>query len=64
MSARGAVLFVWLVSLCTGLSAFFLPRVGWRGGAVVFVQVAMVVSVIAILEYFGAGKNGNRHEGG
>ncbi len=60
----GAVLFVWLVSLCTGLSAFFLPRVGWRGGAVVFVQVAMVVSVIAILEYFGAGKNGNRHEGG
>lgn len=58
MSARGAVLFVWLVALCTGLSAAFLPRVGWRGGAVVFTQVALVVSVIAILEYFGAKQNG------
>ncbi|MEI6632415.1 MAG: MraY family glycosyltransferase [Chlamydiota bacterium] len=58
MSVRGAVLFVYLVTLCTGLSAVFLPRVGWRGGTVVFVQVALVVSVIAILEYFGSKKNG------
>lgn len=58
MSVRGAVLFVYLVTLCTGLSAAFLPRVGWMGGLVVFVQVGLIVSVIAVLEYFGSKRNG------
>lgn len=58
MTTRGAVCFLYLVTLCTGLSAAFLPRVGWRGGAVVFAQVALVVSVIAVLEYYGGRKSG------
>lgn len=58
MSVRGAVLFVCLVTLCTGLSAAFLPRVGWKGGIVVFVQTGLIVSVIAVLEYFGSKRNG------
>lgn len=56
MSERGAVCFIYLVTLCTGLSATFLPRVGWAGGIIVFAQAVLVVMVIAILEYFGGRK--------
>ncbi|MCX6339995.1 MAG: MraY family glycosyltransferase [Candidatus Aureabacteria bacterium] len=56
MSQRGAVCFIYLVTLATGLSALLLPRVGWGGGMIVFAQTILIVSVIAILEYFGRGK--------
>lgn len=56
MSPRGAVCFIYLVTLATGLSAMLLPRVGWGGGMIVFAQTILIVSIIAILEYFGRGK--------
>ena len=53
MSRRGAVLFIYLVTICTGLSATLLPRVSWAGGTVILAQTILIVSIIAILEYFG-----------
>jgi len=55
MSQRGAVCFIYLVTLATGLSAMLLPRVGWGGGMIVFAQTILIILVIAILEYFGGG---------
>ena len=59
MSQRGAVCFIYLVTLCTGLAATFLPRVGWLGGAVVLTQTILTVSLIAVLEYFGKKRSGD-----
>jgi len=59
MSQRGAVWFVCLVTLCTGLSALLLPRVGWGGGMLIVAQTILIVSVIAILEYFGGERRRN-----
>ncbi|MEJ2745200.1 MAG: MraY family glycosyltransferase [bacterium] len=56
MSERGSVCFIYLVTLATGLSALLLPRVGWGGGMIVFAQTILIVSVIAVLEYFGGKK--------
>lgn len=53
MSQSGAVLFVYLVTLCTGLAAMLLPRVGWSGGALILIETVLIVSIIAILEHFG-----------
>jgi UDP-GlcNAc:undecaprenyl-phosphate GlcNAc-1-phosphate transferase len=60
MSGRGAVCFVYLVTLCTGLSAMLLPLVGWRGGSIILVQTVLIISVVAVLEYFG-GKRKNHN---
>lgn len=63
MSQRGAVCFIYLVTLATGLSALLLPRVGWGGGMIVFAQTMLIVSVIAVLEYFGGGQINNKRNG-
>jgi UDP-GlcNAc:undecaprenyl-phosphate GlcNAc-1-phosphate transferase len=62
MSQRGAVCFIYLVTLCTGLSATLLPRVGWGGGVIVLAQTILIVSVIAVLEYFGGNRRGDAGE--
>ncbi len=59
MSQRGAVFFIYLVTLCTGLSAMLLPIVGWRGGCIILAQTILIVSVVAILEYFGGRRKGD-----
>jgi UDP-GlcNAc:undecaprenyl-phosphate GlcNAc-1-phosphate transferase len=59
MSERGAVCFIYLVTLATGLSALLLPKVGWGGGMIVFGQTILIVSVIAVLEYFGGKRDRN-----
>jgi UDP-GlcNAc:undecaprenyl-phosphate GlcNAc-1-phosphate transferase len=53
MTQWGAVLFIYLVTLCTGLSATLLRRVGWMGGTVILVQTFFIVLIIALLEYYG-----------
>ncbi|MCX6357790.1 MAG: MraY family glycosyltransferase [Candidatus Aureabacteria bacterium] len=59
MPVRGAAWFIYLLTLCTGLSATFLPRVGWAGGLIVFAQTALVLLVVAILEYVGECRRDN-----
>ncbi|MDD5556207.1 MAG: MraY family glycosyltransferase [bacterium] len=59
MPVPAAVLFICLVTLCTALGATFLPRVGWGGGAVVLAQTALMLSIIAVLEYVGGRGGGD-----
>ncbi len=53
MSVSGTVLFLYLVTLAVGLSAPLLPFVSNLGVCLIFIQALCVMSVIAILEYFG-----------
>jgi len=59
MSQRGAVCALYLVTLCTGLSATFLLWAGWGGGVIIFAQVILILCVVALLEYFGEKRTGN-----
>ncbi len=50
------VLTLYLATLCTGLGAIFLYQVNLVGAILIFIQMFMVLSIIAILE--STGKNG------
>ncbi len=49
-SQRGAVLFIYLISFCLGITATLLTQVNILGGIIIFVQAALVLSIIALLE--------------
>ena len=54
MSVRTAVRFVYLVTLCIGLPSVLLPILPLVGVLIVFFQVVGIISIIAILEYYGS----------
>jgi len=56
LSDTHTVLTLYLATICTGLSAIFLYYVDLTGAILVFVQVLMILVIIAILEM-----TGNRH---
>lgn len=56
MNVRGTVLFIYLVTLTLGLSAPLLPFLSPRGAWVLFLQAISILTVIALLEYFGERK--------
>jgi UDP-GlcNAc:undecaprenyl-phosphate GlcNAc-1-phosphate transferase len=49
-SQRGAVLFIYLISFCLGITATLLTQVNILGGIIIFIQAALVLSIIALLE--------------
>jgi len=49
-SQRGAVLFIYLISFCLGITATLLTQVNILGGITIFIQAALVLSIIALLE--------------
>jgi len=49
-SQRGAVLFIYLVSICLGIVATLLTQVNILGAIIIFVQGALVLCLIALLE--------------
>jgi UDP-GlcNAc:undecaprenyl-phosphate GlcNAc-1-phosphate transferase len=53
MSQRGAVLFIYLLTFCIGLSATQLPKVDLPGVIVILVQSVAILALVAILEHFG-----------
>lgn len=53
MSRRGAVLFIYLLTFCIGLSATQLPKVDMVGVIVVLVQSVTILALVAVLEHFG-----------
>ncbi|MFH1738357.1 MAG: undecaprenyl/decaprenyl-phosphate alpha-N-acetylglucosaminyl 1-phosphate transferase, partial [bacterium] len=59
MSQRGAVLAIYMVTLCTGLGALLLPHVDTVGAFLILLQTVTIFCVIALLEY--ARGNGNRN---
>jgi len=49
-SQRGAVLFIYLITFCLGITATLLTQVNILGGIIIFIQAALVLSIIALLE--------------
>lgn len=56
MTTKGAVLFIYLVTLALGLGAPVLPYVSAKGGVVVLLQTICMITIVAILETFGGKK--------
>lgn len=48
-SQRGAVLFIYLITFCLGITATLLTQVNILGGIIIFIQAALVLSIIALL---------------
>ena len=48
-SQRGAVLFIYLVTFCLGITATLLTQVNILGAIIIFIQAALVLSIIALL---------------
>ena len=63
MTHRQAVVFIYLVTLCTGVGALFLPSLTLRGSALVILQTLMILAIVGLLEAEGRRKNG-QSEGG
>ena len=51
MSHRGAVLTIYMVTLCTGVGALLLPHVDATGALLILVQTIAIFCIIALLEY-------------
>jgi len=49
-SQRGAVLFIYLITFCLGIIATLLTQVNVLGAIIIFVQAALVLCIIALLE--------------
>jgi UDP-GlcNAc:undecaprenyl-phosphate GlcNAc-1-phosphate transferase len=56
LSDRQTALTLYLATLCTGLGALFLYQLNWLGATGVFVQVLMILAMVAILEASGKGE--------
>lgn len=56
MSQRGAVLFIYLVTLSTALPALLLPYVDMGGVVIVLLEVVLVLGVVGFLEYYAERK--------
>lgn len=53
MNVKTAVLFLYLVTFCVGVSSILLPQLSFLGVVIVFLQALGIMIVIAILEYYG-----------
>jgi len=51
MSHRGAVLTIYMVTLCTGVGALLLPHVDAAGTILILLQTIAIFCIIALLEY-------------
>lgn len=56
LSKPGAVFFICLVTLATGISALLLQMVEWQGVLIILIQVFIFLSIVGILEYYGKKK--------
>lgn len=57
LSDRQTALTLYLATLCTGIGATFLYQVNWLGAMGIFVQMLMILAIIAILEATGKGED-------
>ncbi|MCM8771915.1 MAG: undecaprenyl/decaprenyl-phosphate alpha-N-acetylglucosaminyl 1-phosphate transferase [Candidatus Omnitrophica bacterium] len=58
MTHKQAVLFIYLLTLATGINALFIKNLNLKGGIGVLLEVIIILIVVGILEFFGRGKNG------
>jgi len=62
MTNKQAVLFIYLLTLCTGIGALLLGSLNIFGGFIILLQVFIVLAIVGILEM--AGRNKERNENG
>ncbi|HNS31730.1 MAG TPA: MraY family glycosyltransferase [bacterium] len=60
MSGRQAVLFIYLLTVCTGIGALLLKSLNVFGGALILIQVFIVISLVGILESAGREKKAEK----
>jgi UDP-GlcNAc:undecaprenyl-phosphate GlcNAc-1-phosphate transferase len=53
LGVRSAVGFIWLVTACTGVAALLLPQLDTTGALLDLLLVALVLTIVALLEYWG-----------
>jgi len=53
LGVRGAVGFICLVTACTGVAALLLPQLDTTGALLDLLLVALVLTLVALLEYWG-----------
>jgi len=56
MSHRGVALFVYLVTFCVAINSVLLPKLGELGVIIVLIQTLCILSILALLEYYGKNK--------
>jgi len=56
MTHAGVALFVYLVTFCVALNSILLPRLNEFGVMIVMIQTFCILSILALLEYYGKNK--------
>ena len=59
MTRKQAVLFIYLLTLCTGIGALLLKSLNVFGGMLILLQVVIIVSLVGILESAGRNRGKN-----
>ncbi len=54
MSQKQAVLFIYLLTICTNIGALLLKSLNFSGGILVLIQVFIIISLVGILEFTGS----------
>ncbi|MDD3726157.1 MAG: MraY family glycosyltransferase [Candidatus Ratteibacteria bacterium] len=62
MTNKQAVLFIYLLALCTGIGALLLGSLNIFGGTIILLQVFIILTIVGILEM--AGRNRERNTNG
>lgn len=57
MTQKQAVLFIYLLTLTTGINSLILKNLNIFGGIEVLIEVILILCVVATLEFFGRSKN-------
>lgn len=61
MTNKQAVLFIYLLTLCTGIGALLLGSLNIFGGIVVLLQVFTILTIVGILEMTGRNRERNKY---
>jgi len=49
LTTTGAVLFIYVLTICIGIAALLLPQAGYTGSVLILIQVVTILSIVAIL---------------
>ena len=53
LSVRGAVIFIYFLTICVGIAALLLPKVNLFGSILILIQVISILSIVAVLIHYG-----------
>ena len=53
LSVRGAVTFIYFLTICVGIAALLLPAVNLLGSILILIQVISILCIVAVLIHYG-----------